>query len=213
VRALSIVIVLFAASPADADDDVFFFAAGHLGLNLPVGAAGAELGVGLDWMRASASVGRGFRGVSMAAMVRAVREFSGMDVGLGVGLSRGPGLHDLNISFGEGDPEDEEPETHFGGDTRWLDLEVSFELAFSGHGFMRLTAGMTHAFDIDCESEDKDIGATVCDPSQRNELERSSYSPYAGIAGGVRFPEAPSSKRRYTIPVGPPRYPIFVDPM
>ncbi|MBA3499919.1 MAG: hypothetical protein M4D80_11630 [Myxococcota bacterium] len=208
----ALVLVMLLSSTAHAEDDVFFYGAAHLGLNLPVGAVGGELGVGLDWMRASAGVGRGFRGVSMAAMVRAVGEMSGMDIGIGLGISRGPGLHDTNISLGEGDP-DQEPDTHFGDATRWLDLQVSFEFAISDHSFMRLTAGMTHAFDIDCESEDKDIGGTVCDSMQRNELEASSYSPYLGIAGGIRFPEAPSSKPRHTIPVGPPRYPILVDPL
>jgi hypothetical protein len=210
VRALALVLLLTPATAA-ADDDVFFYAAGHLGLNLPIGAVGAELGVGLDWLRASGSYGRGFRGTSMAAMLRAVHAFSGMDIGFGVGLSRGPGLHDTNISLGEGDPDDDEPDTHFGAETRWLDLEVSFEFTISDHAFMRLTAGMTHAFDIDCDSEDPDIGATFCDPTQVDELERSSYSPYAGIAAGFRFPGAPDAKPRTQLPAA--RYPIFIAPM
>jgi hypothetical protein len=204
VRALTLVLVsVLPAATAHAEDDVFIFGAGHLGLNLPVGAVGGELGVGLDWMRASASVGRGFRGVSMAAMVR-VRQFSGMDIGLGVGVSRGR-VFTIRTSVSARVIRRTRPDTHFGKDTRWLDSVVQF--AIPGP---RLHAPHRR-HDTRCidESEDKEIGATVCDPSQRNELERSSHSPY------VKRGRPPVSRHlreaATAIPVGPQRHPIFVD--
>jgi len=202
-------VVMLLGSAAHAEDDVFVFAAGHAGLNLPLGGLGGELGVGLDWLRASGSVGRGFRGVSMAAMVRAVREVSGVDVGVGIGVSRGPGLHDLNISLGEGG-DDPEFNTHYGQATRWLDAEVSAELAVSDHGFVRFTLGMTRAFDIDCDSERYGTHEpSVCDGAQIAELRDDGFVPYLGIAGGLRYPEAPSSKPRYQ-PLPQPSYQIPV---
>ena len=170
-----------------------------------MGAVGAELGVGLDWLRASGSIGRGFEGVNMGAMVRAVGSMRTMDVGIGLGVSRGPGLHDIVAGHEPADG----PITQFGDDTRWLDLEVIFEVAVSDNLFVRFTAGMTHAFDIDCASEEPDSQG-VCTFEQKRELEHDSYAPYFGIAGGVRFPEAPSSKARHAIPYNPP--PSFIVP-
>lgn len=207
MRALvAVVVVLIAVPSAHAEDDVFGYGAAHLGLGLPMGAVGAELGVGLDWLRASGSIGRGFQGVNMGAMVRAVGEVKSMDVGIGLGVSRGPGLHDIAAGH---EPEDG-PITQFGENTRWLDLEVIFELAVSDHGFVRFTAGVTHAFDIDCASEEPDSHG-ICTFDQKLELDRASYAPYFGIAGGLRFPEAPSSKARHAIPyTNPP--PSFIAP-
>lgn len=201
--ALAVTAVLASSTAARGDDDAFLFVAGHLGLNLPVGAIGGEVGVGLDWARAAVSLGRGFRGVSMAAMARAVTAVAGVDVGFGLGISRGPGLYDVPISFGEGD---DEPEalTHYGDATRWLDAEVSAELALSDHGFVRFTLGMTRAFDIDCDSEDRTTDEAVpCDAVQIAKLHDAGFLPYLGIAFGVRFPEAPSTKPRYAIPAAP----------
>jgi hypothetical protein len=84
------------------------------------------------------------------------------------------------------------------------------EFAIGDHSFMRFTGGMTHAFDIDCASEEPDSHG-ICTFEQKLELERASYAPYFGIAAGLRFPEAPSSKPRYTIPTSNSQ-PSFIVP-
>lgn len=191
------------------DDGPFAFAAGHFGVNAPFGALGLEVGGGIDFLRGSLSVGRGFRGMSLAAMGRAVKEVGAFDLGIGIGVSRGPGQHWPALD-GEGNRISESDfDPHFGAETIWLDLEMSAEVALAGSGFMRLYAGLTDPQYVDCVAEHRYTDDTMgCDGAQRFELEQASFLPYVGVSIGARWPPAPASKPRYT----PPSSPILILP-
>lgn len=196
------------ALPAAGDDTPFVFVTGQLGLNLPIGGAGMELGVGLDWFRGSISTGIGFRGVGVAAMVRAMHDFAGIDLGAGAGISRGPGLHTLDVSLGEGG-ETSTYATHYASGTLWSDFEFTAEVQLGGNAFTRVALGLTRAMYVECESEHADTGQIMdCDNLQVGDLENDGFLPYLGVAAGFRFPAAPASKPRYAIPQALPMAPF-----
>jgi hypothetical protein len=110
------------SSVAPEPDRPFIFAAPHLGLNAPLGLLGGELGVGYDWFRASAGAGIALGGPQVGATVRAMTGFSSIDAGIGVGISRGGALHELDISFGDRDPNEMPGTVQYDGNTIWLNL-------------------------------------------------------------------------------------------
>ena len=195
--------VSFLEGSAAAEDDPpldnkpITFLAMHFGLNTPVGAIGVEAGVGQSWFRASVSGGFGFRGLEYGAMVRVVTpgaiQLYGTQFGLGAGISRGPGLHTLNISLGEGDDDDESPESfHYGSNTLWGNLELVAERSLIGGSFMRVYVGATTALYMTCSAKLRATDMTVpCSAESKFELENERFLPYFGIAYGVRFPAPP----------------------
>ncbi|MDX2086648.1 MAG: hypothetical protein SFX73_02305 [Kofleriaceae bacterium] len=206
-------------APATDEDDgaPFVFAAGHVGLNAPFGVLGFELGAGIDFLRGSLSVGRGFRGVSVAAMGRAVKEVGAFDLGIGIGVSRGPGQH-WPATDDEGHRiADSDFDPHYGADSIWLDFELSAEAALAGAGFMRVYAGVTDPQYVACVAEHRFTDDKMgCDGAQAFELAQESFLPYVGMSIGVRWPPAPASKARYTpptslggLPLLPPPIPVW----
>jgi len=193
-----------ATAPVEEEDGPFLFAAGHVGLNAPFGVVGLELGAGLPWLRGSVSVGRGTRGISVGAMGRLVKELGAIDLGLGVGMSLGPGMR-----LGEQHSDDL---VHFGRDTTWLDIEVSIETRLAYGGFTRTYIGVTNPHHLDCDAVNDDDVIEPCDGAQMSELETYDAWPYIGVAFGFRWPQAPKSKPIYTpppTPFGAPAWPAM----
>ena len=158
---------------------------------------GLEAGAGVGPLRGALSIGRGLRGISFGAMGRLVREVGAFDVGFGVGVSSGPGLHDLVPDEETGD------QIHFGADTFWLDIEISMQAGLGESGFVRTYIGLTNPRDVDCDAEHEDTGPTTCDAMQVATLEREEFMPFVGIGVGFRWPPARKSRPRPTPPRGP----------
>jgi 8-oxo-dGTP pyrophosphatase MutT (NUDIX family) len=176
-------------------DRPFVFAAPHLGLNAPLGLLGGELGVGYDWFRASVGAGIALGGTQVAATIRAMPRMSSVDVGVGLGVSRGGALHEIDIAFGESSSDDDPPGTvQYDSNTLWLNLELVLELPLPGGAFTRFYGGITSPLYVECVHE-PDIGPDEpCDEYQRDELREERYQPFVGFATGFRWPRPPRAR-------------------
>lgn len=187
----------FVPPPTAEADRPFVFAAPHLGLNAPLGLVGAELGVGYEWFRASAGVGVGFRGLELATTVRAMTHLASADVGVGVGVSRGGALYELDISIGEStgyNSDDDPPGTvQYDDNTLWLNLELDLEVPLGGGAFTRFYGGITSPIHVECVYEPEAGPDEPCDFYQREELRDWKYQPFVGLAAGFRWPRPPRS--------------------
>lgn len=173
---------------ADTDDRVFGFAAAHVGLSAPLGAIGVEAGVGFSVLRASLGVGLGLRGIEIAALVRAsfrVGHIGRLPLNLSVGLggSRGPGINDLGVGFpGETGPKEI---VSFGDDTRWANGELGLELAVTRALAVRVYAGAAVPVSAACVVEIDDGPEMPCDGEQRAHL--TSVDPFVGASAAWQF--------------------------
>jgi hypothetical protein len=191
-------------------DAPFVFAAPHVGLNAPLGLFGFELGVGYDWFRASAGAGIGLGGFELATTVRAMTRMSSVDVGVGLGVSRGGALHELEIAFGA---RTDEPlgTVQYDSNTLWLNLELAVELPLPGGAFTRFYGGITSPLYVECVYEPDSGPDEPCDFYQREELREARYQPFVGFATGFRWPQPPRA-RGVWVPsrsVPPPPFPVF----
>jgi len=185
--------VAYAEEPAQ-DDGGFVFAATQFGLGTPLGLFGVEAGVGYDWFRAAAGVGIGTGGPQVGATLRAFTTMSGIDVGVGLGLSKGAGPSMIA-------PEGEEKEIPmFAADTYWTNAELVVEVPLTSWSFARFVAGASYAVGGGCEDSEG-----PCDGLQRAELEEKRWMPYAGVAAVLRFPEGPA-RTTFQIPGTPPPF-------
>ncbi len=229
MRRLAVLVPLLFASPARAElptfipsavapepDRPFIFGAPHLGLNAPLGLFGIEVGVGYEWFRASVGAGIAFGGFELAATIRAMTRMSSVDVGVGVGMSRGGALYDFDISIGEStgyNSHDEPPgNIQYDQNTLWLNVELVLELPLPGGAFTRLYGGVTSPLYVDCVYEPESGPDEVCDFFQREELRDQRYQPFVGLAAGFRWPQPPRA-RGVWIPAQsfapPPPFPAF----
>lgn len=171
------------------DDDAFVFAAPQLGLGAPLGLLGFELGLGLDALRISGGAGIGVRGVQIGATARAFTRMGGFDVGIGLGVSRGPAWQLSHESFAE----DPQPEPAFAAATVWGNVELAVEVPITQWSFTRFTAGVSYAVSPVCELHRPDMSSAPCDRTEASMLEDNDrFMPYVAVAGVVRFPEGPS---------------------
>ena len=195
-------------------DRPFVFIAPHIGLNAPLGLLGAELGVGYEWFRASVGAGIGLGGLELAATVRAMTHLSSVDVGIGLGASRGGGIHELDIALGESSSDDEPPGSfQYDSNTLWLNLELVLELPLPGGAFTRFYGGITSPLYVECVYEPESGPDEPCDWYQREELRDDRYQPFIGFATGFRWPQPPRA-RGVWIPsqsfgAPPPPFPVF----
>lgn len=174
-----------------APDRPFVFAAPHFGFNTPLGLFGAEVGVGYEWFRASAGAGLGFGGGELAAMVRSMTTLSSIDIGIGLGVSRGGALHDT--AFDE-PVEGREGTIAYDANTLWVNLELAVELPFAQGAFTRLYGGVTSPVYVECVAAPAPDTSAPCDGAERLELEQDRYQPYLGVAAGFRWPAPPTSR-------------------
>jgi hypothetical protein len=196
-------------------DRPFVFAAPHLGLNAPLGLLGLELGAGYEWFRASVGAGAALGGLQLAATVRAMTRFSSVDVGIGLGASRGGALHELDIAFGETSGEDDPPGTvQYDSNTLWMNLEVVLELPLPGGAFTRFYGGITSPLYVECVFEPDSGPDEPCDWYQREELRDERYQPFVGFATGFRWPQPPRARgvwlpSNFAAPPPPLPFPVF----
>lgn len=180
-RLLALVALALAAgrplrASAEGDDDAdkpFGFIAGHLGLGMPIGSAGVEVGVGISWVRASVGLGMGFKGPQLMAAVGGMFDVSRIGryplrVGLGTSFSRGPAVWTLEVGA-PGDTGQEEV-LSYGERTRWVSGEASLELQVSRTAAWRVYGGLSRAVYKDCLVEIDDGPPEICDHGQRQQL-------------------------------------------
>ncbi|HEU0034258.1 MAG TPA: hypothetical protein VFQ53_26730 [Kofleriaceae bacterium] len=217
-RMLVLVLLLGLTGRAHADDDAdsgLVFVGGHLALNAPLGEVGVEAGVGLSWFRASVSSGYGVRGVERALILRAMTGAARQQAtqwGIGVGISRGPALHSLDVGWS--DPDDPPELVHFGDGTFWRNVELVVEHTARGGQFLRAYVGISDAFAIRCVAELRDGGDSVpCTAENRAELAADIPLPYVGVAVGMRWPKPPSDpdawRHSYPSPLSLPPPPML----
>lgn len=200
-------LVLILPTAAHADDDVpFAFVAPNLGLNAPLGALGLEVGAGYEWFRGSVGAGVGFGGLEVAATVRALTQLSAVDLGVGLGFSRGGAIRDLDIG-GPGELPDREPDVRYDANTLWTNLEVVAELQMPAGAFMRFYGGITSPTFVECVVALDDGGTEPCSAAQRMEIESDRYQPYVGFATGIRWPQPPPSRPTFIVPASAPPFP------
>ena len=170
---------------ARTDHSLFFYATPQLGFGAPLGLLGIEAGFGASWFRAGIGAGIGLRGPEVAAMARAmIVEVGPATVGLGAGVSRGPGVHDLNVGWSEPD----ERFVEFADGTVWGNGEVTVEWPVHRYAFMRASGGVSYAIDARCEVEVSDDDVEPCSADEHSMLGR--WMPYVSVGAGFRFPAA-----------------------
>lgn len=191
----ALVIVLLSSTVAHAEEETtgYLFIAPQLGIGAPLGLLGAEAGIGADWFRGAVGAGFGTGGTQIAAMARAMTTAHGLDLGVGLGVSRGAGP--VPIAFDQGDEDDHIP--RFSAKTYWTNAELVVEVPLSRWTFTRFFLGVSYAIGDTCEDAD---GA--CDGIQRAMLEDERWLPYVGVAAVVRFPEGPA-RQTFQLPTRP----------
>ena len=171
--------------PASLGDRAFAYVAWHAGLGTPVGLTGIEAGIGDGWFRAGAGVGVGWRGLEIAAMVRALAEVAGIHAGGGFGVSRGGGTRTLRVGWRE--PGDPDFDLQFAEGTVWVNGEAVVEIPIR-RIFLRFYAGISYAAAVSCEADyfngEPDRSCTF---AERRTLERDPWLGYAGGALGIWF--------------------------
>lgn len=167
--------------------DSFVFVAGHLGVDTPIGIGGGELGVGMGWFRASVSTGLGLRGPLVAGMARAVLDVRGLDIGIGVGISRGPGMRTNHERHWYDDQDVPSWDVQYASGTVWNDLELSAELPLQNGVFVRAYLGTTRAILTDCESIEGTGDPMGCSEGQRDALAAVEFLPYLGVSAGWKL--------------------------
>lgn len=171
-----------------ADDELFAFVSAHVGLSAPLGALGAEAGLGFWVLQGSVGVGLGLRGIQVAAQVRASPPIGHLGrlplhLSVGVGGSRGPGVNDLGVGLGEGGGANEI--VSFGDDTRWVNGELGLELRVTRALAVRVYGGIGVPVDAVCVVEIDHGPEMPCDAEQRTHL--VSVDAFVGAAAAWRF--------------------------
>ena len=199
VRALAVVALLGGVAHADgyydpkpeppAREGPFVTAAVHFGLGAPLGLLGVEAGLGNGPLRGAVGAGLGLRGLELGAMGRAMTQLGGLDVGLGVGVSRGPGTHELQVGWHDASDPDET--LQFGNGTTWANVELDVELVANRWYATRFYAGASYAFSRVCEVDVYNGDTHPCDPGQGAMLDAHPWMPYVGIAVVFRYPGGP----------------------
>ncbi len=198
-------------------DRPFVFAAPHLGLNAPLGLVGAEVGVGYDFFRASLGAGIGLGGIELAATIRAMTRLSSVDVGVGLGASRGGALRQQDFSFGGTDDGSIDDgafgSVQYDSATLWLNLELILELPLPGGAFTCFYGGITSPIAIECVNDMPTGPDEPCNSFQREQLREERYQPFVGFATGFRWPQPPRSRgvwlpQRFATPPPPAPFPI-----
>lgn len=168
------------------EGEAFGFAAGHVGLGTPLGATGVEAGVGFAFVRASAGVGIGFRGLELMAGMRAViplsrRQSSELGLVLGGFISRGPSLNELDVGWH--DANDPPGSVQYGNRTVWFSGDLGLLISLRMGLELGVYAGLGHAIVRDCVI-DLD-GHTQ--PCSGEDFMRLGDVPYFGTSVGYRF--------------------------
>jgi hypothetical protein len=118
----------------------------------------------------------------------------GFDVGVGIGVSRGPGP---DLWLGEENDADHPNGYPMHADaTTWSNFEIDVEVPIATFAFVRFFAGASYVVDGECELD----SGMRCTGTDLREL--SPWLPYVGVAAVVRFPDGPD-RQTFQVPASP----------
>jgi len=203
VKALAVVVLLSGVAHAEGYYDPkpepageardpaapFVTTALHFGLGTPVGLMGIEAGLGAGPFRGAVGAGIGLRGLELSAMGRVMTTMGGADIGIGVGVSRGPGSESVDVGWHDASDPDET--VQFAAGTGWANVELDVELAANRWYSTRFYAGASYAIARVCEVDVYGGETHHCDPVQGAMLDEHPWMPYLGVALVLRYPEGP----------------------